>query len=86
LIISGEAIATKTLQPGSAPEQVMCYKPRDYFGEIALLKNEPRAANIIAKTALTVASIDRESFKRLLGPLDDILKRNMASYSHYVSQ
>jgi len=86
LIINGEAIATKTLHPGAAPEQVKSYKSGDYFGEIALLKNEPRAANIFALSTLTVASIDRESFKRLLGPLDAILKRNMTSYSHYVSQ
>ncbi len=50
LIMSGEAIATKTLEPGNAPEEVFKYGPADYFGERALLKNEPRAANIIAKT------------------------------------
>jgi cAMP-dependent protein kinase regulator len=47
------------------------------------LKNEPRAASVIAKTKLRVAMIDRNSFKRLLGPLDEILKRNMASYIEY---
>ena len=60
------------------------YGPGDYFGELALLKNEPRAANVIAKTKLKVVSLDRNSFKRLLGPLDDILKRNMDSYLNYV--
>ena len=49
--------------------KVMEYRRGDYFGELALLKNEPRAANIIAKTELKVASLDRHSFKRLLGPL-----------------
>ena len=61
----------------------MHYKAGDYFGELALLKNEPRAANIIAKTKLRVVSLDRNSFKRLLGPLDEMLKRNMDAYMNY---
>jgi len=60
------------------------YKTNEYFGELALLKNEPRAANVIAKTKLKVAILDRNCFKRLLGPLDDILKRNMTSYMNYM--
>jgi len=44
----GEAIATKTMKPGEAPTKVMNYEVGGFFGERALLKNEPRAANIIA--------------------------------------
>jgi cAMP-dependent protein kinase regulator len=58
----------------------MQYKVGDYFGELALLKNEPRAASVFAKTQLKVATIDRDSFKRLLGPLEEILLRNMQAY------
>ena len=83
MIIEGEAIATKTLEKGKEPKEVKQYKASDYFGELALLKNEPRAANVIAKTKLKVVSLDRNSFKRLLGPLDEILKRNMGSYMNY---
>lgn len=50
IIEDGEAIATKTLNPGEAPKEVMHYKVGDYFGERALIKNEPRAANVVAKT------------------------------------
>ena len=84
LVISGTAIATKKVKAGQAPQEVMQYKQGDYFGEIALLRNTPRAANVIAKTDLVVASIGREAFKRLLGPLENILKRNMQSYSNFV--
>lgn len=80
LIMSGTAVATKTLEPGNAPVEVYQYKAGDYFGERSLMKNEPRAANIIATSTLQVVALDRHSFKRLLGPIEDILKRNLALY------
>lgn len=79
-IESGEAVATKTLKKGQPPSEVKHYSVGDYFGERALLKNEPRAANVLAKTDCVVVSMDRHSFKRLLGPLEDMLKRNMELY------
>ena len=83
LLQEGEAIATKTLQAGKEPQQVMQYKSGDYFGERALIKNEPRAANVIAKTDCVLVSMDRHSVKRLLGPLEDLLKRNFEIYEKY---
>lgn len=62
----------------------MQYKAGDYFGELALLKSGVREANVVAKTQLKVASIDRDSFKRLLGPLDQILLRNMEAYQKFM--
>lgn len=84
MIIEGEAIATKVLQEGAPPQEVMKYAKGDYFGERALLKNEPRAANVIAKNECTTVSLDRHTFKRLLGPLEDILKRNMEHYTQHM--
>lgn len=80
MVESGDAQATKTLCEGEEPVVVMHYKVGDYFGERALIKNEPRAANVIAKTECNIVSMDRHSFKRLLGPLEEILKRNMDLY------
>lgn len=54
LIMSGIAKATKTLSPGQPATTVASYKEGDYFGERALLKNEPRAANIVAESELHV--------------------------------
>ena len=62
--------------------EVKQYLVGDYFGERALLKNEPRAANVIALSECVVVSMDRHSFKRLLGPLEDLLKRNLDLYEN----
>jgi cAMP-dependent protein kinase regulator len=61
----------------------MEYVSGDYFGELALLKNEPRAANVIAKTKLKVVTLDRHSFKRLLGPIENMLMRNIENYKSF---
>lgn len=81
ILVDGEAIATLNNEPG---KPVMNYKPGDYFGELALLRGEPRAANVIAQSDCKLISLDRKGFKRLLGPLDQILKRNMEHYSAYM--
>lgn len=80
IIEDGTAVAMKTVNIGHAPQEVKQYGPSDYFGELALIKNTPRAASIIATTDLKCVSLDRHSFKRLLGPLEDILKRNAQQY------
>lgn len=84
MIMSGAAIATKTFEPGKPAVEVKAYQAGDYFGERALLKNEPRAANIIAKTRLQVVTLERKSFRRLLGPIDTILMRNMENYQKFI--
>lgn len=86
LLQEGNAIATKTLQADQPPQQVMEYKVGDYFGERALIQNEPRAANVIASTDCVMVSMDRHSVKRLLGPLEDLLKRNFDVYAKYTKK
>ncbi len=84
IIEEGNAIATKTFTPGKPPETVQSYKKQDYFGELALIKGEPRAANIVATSNLKLISLDRDSFKRLLGPIENILSRNSDKYVKYM--
>ena len=57
--------------------------PGEYFGEIALLTNRPRAANVIASGQLRCLALNRKDFTQLLGPCSDILKRNMTDYKSY---
>jgi len=51
LIIDGDAQAWKLNPTSGKEEPVYEYHPKMYFGELALLKDEPRAASIIAKVA-----------------------------------
>jgi len=80
LILEGEAYATKILTQGGNPEFVMDYGKGGYFGELALIKNEPRAANVLAKSDVKCLKLDRPSFKRLMGPIENILQRNSDCY------
>jgi cAMP-dependent protein kinase regulator len=57
------------------------YLPGQYFGELALLKDTKRAATITALRDVKAATIDRDCFKRLLGPLETILERNIGNYT-----
>jgi cAMP-dependent protein kinase regulator len=80
MVSEGEAVAMKKFEDSKEDKQVLKYDQGDYFGELALLRDEPRAASVIAKTDLVVLKLDRLSFKRMIGPLEEILKRNMEMY------
>lgn len=82
MLSEGTAKAVKR-SPDGAETQVMQYQQGSYFGERALLMNDLRAASIVATSDVTCLTLDRNTFKRLLGPLDDILKRNMDDYKKY---
>lgn len=58
----------------------------NYFGEIALLTAKPRQATVKAKGNLAVLSLDRATFTRVLGSMDEIMKRNMEQYNKYAAQ
>jgi len=84
LIIEGQAVALKRNPNTSFEEEVYQYSEKMYFGELSLIRDQPRAASIVTKTKLKVASIDRNAFKRILGPLEDILKRNAEKYKKFI--
>lgn len=60
------------------------FLPGDYFGEIALLQGSPRKASVYATSPKTTCfMIDEPSFRRLLGPIREILKRKITLYQAY---
>jgi cAMP-dependent protein kinase regulator len=76
---TGQLNATKLLDGN--PQNVMHYKPGDYFGELALLNNKPRAATVVVVSdQAKVVSMTRTSFSNLLGPLQTILAKGAEKY------
>lgn len=61
------------------------YLTTDYFGELALLRDHPRAADVRADTVCKCFVLDRATFRRLLGPLDEILEARAAEYAGHAS-
>lgn len=59
----------------------------DYFGEVALLHNHPRQATVTSmkEHPVTCVTLKRDDFVVLLGPCEEILRRNMENYKLYES-
>jgi cAMP-dependent protein kinase regulator len=75
IVESGNLYASKN------DARVGVYKPGDYFGELALLKNQPRAASVIVSSdTARVLSMSRVSFNKMLGPLAHVLSSRVNTY------
>ncbi|KAM3143004.1 cAMP-dependent protein kinase type I-alpha regulatory subunit [Paramecium bursaria] len=85
LIAEGNLEAWKH-EEGQESHKVYDYKEGDYFGELALLNNTPRQATVKAVSDGVLVYCDYQSFRRLMGPLEDILRRNQQRYEHYLIQ
>lgn len=87
IIVDGSAVVTQCRNEGAEdePVEVGHLGPSDYFGEIALLLDRPRAATVAARGPLKCVKLDRGRFERVLGPCSEILKRNIEQYNSYVS-
>ena len=84
-IEKGTAIATKTNEDGGESEVVYEYDENDYFGELALLNAQPRVANVIATSEMTLASIHASAFNGLLGPLKEYFMKSQVKYENYMA-
>ncbi|KAI9597900.1 cyclic nucleotide-binding-like protein [Syncephalis fuscata] len=58
----------------------------DYFGELALLHNQPRAATVTAKGQVRVAALAKDAFVRLLGPAVEVMERHTVDYEQIDQQ
>ena len=53
--------------------------------EIVLLTKKPRQATVTASGVLKVLALERATFRRVFGNLDEIMKRNMEEYNKYAA-
>ena len=83
ILDEGECYASIIFSHNEEPIKVKEYQKGDYFGERALIKNEPRAATIVTKSNCKFLVLDRFAFKRLLGNINTILQRNIVLYEQY---
>ncbi|KAK3276295.1 hypothetical protein CYMTET_15624 [Cymbomonas tetramitiformis] len=74
ILTKGTVVVTKSFNPGEEPKSLLTMQPGSFFGERALLTDEPRAANIIATASCQCFAVDRSTFEDLLGGLQDRLK------------
>jgi len=75
LVEKGELTASKD------GKEVLKYKAGDYFGELALIKTENRAATVTADTDTELLWIDQNVFKSLLGSIEDVMVKKAADYA-----
>ena len=67
-------------QDGESKELKVC-KQGDYFGELALITKNPRAATVLANgNDVRCAILDIDAFERLLGPCVEVMKKNIPNY------
>lgn len=75
IIINGAAEVCQT-GPDASVTVIETLEAGQYYGELTLINSRQRDASLRAKGELTLAIIDRDSFNRVLGPLEELLKRN----------
>ena len=55
-------VSKMSSSPGGRRRKILDYKEGDYFGELALLNNEPRAASVRCTSACKCLALNREDF------------------------
>ncbi|CAL8338564.1 unnamed protein product [Merluccius merluccius] len=80
IVESGEVkIMIKSKLDNLEMELARCSRGQ-YFGELALVTNQLRAASVYAVGVTKCLVIDIQAFERLLGPCKEIMKRNFSQY------
>lgn len=85
MILDGEAEVTKDIN-SSESRLLQTLTPGDFFGEMALIHNAPRAATVTAKTALTTLELDKAAFDRVIHKSTSIALAMVSEISNRLRQ
>lgn len=70
MINEGSVTVQRTDQVSGKTETLKQLNKGSYFGEVALIKNQPRNATVIAKTQTTCYVLDRDEFREVIDSSD----------------
>lgn len=86
IIVEGNVVCTQYARKGETAQEVGHLGPSDYFGEIALLLNQPRRATVtVSSNELKCVRLDKKGFETVMGPCSNILRRHIQNYSSAIS-
>ena len=85
MILEGDVEVTKSINNSEA-RLLKTLGPGDFFGEMALIHNAPRAATVKAKTSLTTLELDKSGFDRVLHNSSSIAMAMVSEISNRLRQ
>jgi len=80
MVMEGEVVFTVIDEDG-VEKEIKRDTEGSYFGELALITDNPRAVTVSAVGPTTCGCLDVLAFERLLGPCKEIMNRNVELYA-----
>ena len=78
IVKSGKVDVFTTDPSAETAKPISSLGPGDHFGERSLLTEEKTVAHVVASEKTQLMSLDKESFERVLPPLQDLIARAVA--------
>jgi len=85
IIKSGSVICKQRIAPTEPWEDISVFQAGDYFGQVALITDRPRAASVTALTDVECYVISRASFVNTFGSFIHIVKRDTPLFNSFIS-
>lgn len=82
-IEEGTAIALKQPDPKKEFYEGYKFKPGDYFGELAIMKNQPQPFTVKSTSAMKALTLPKMFFKQIVYQMVDSIKRNEEKYNEF---